>query len=244
MRIFFKQMIGASFSMSVFLIIMLVIHEFNLYGFNEDISNGWIWLLFYGYGILCASLIELIGKFIPNFTVIKQLIFYILFGYLIFFIVMQGELIFAIIAGTVGAFFALLFWMGKAFLKPAKWYAWLVFVIPLISLAMVPFDLTSKVGWYETKNNHSLTVEYDYFNGKHLVPIKGEKGEEIYFTVEHKVTDFNSYGMTIDVEGPVVEMEKEEIYSIVFKEKATKNIFVTTDRGRNGKFQVKWWKEK
>lgn len=237
-------MIGASFSISVFFIIMLAIHRFNFYGFSEDISNLWIWLLFYGYGILCALLIDLIRKYVPHLSLIKQAILYIVFGYLIFFIVGVSEPIFMFIAGTVGAFFSLLFWIGKESLKPSKWYAWLVFIIPLISLAIMPFDLTSKVGWHETKGSHSLTVEYDYFNGKHLVPIHGEKGEEIYFTIEHNVIDFDSYGVSIDLEGPVVEMKTDEIYRVVFEEKAMKNIFVTADKGRNGKFQVKWWKEK
>lgn len=106
-------MIGASFSISVFFIIMLVIHRFNFYGFSEDISNLWIWLLFYGYGILCAFLIDLIRKYMPHLSLIKQAILYIFFGYLIFFIVGVSEPIFMVIAGTIGAFSRYFFGLEK-----------------------------------------------------------------------------------------------------------------------------------
>lgn len=152
---FFKQLIGASFSISVFWVIMLVLSEFNLYAFHEDVPNLWIWLLFYGYGVLSAFLIDFMGKFIPRFTIIKQLMMYILFGYLIFFIALRTEFIFIMIAGTVGAFFSLLFWLGKEYLKPTRWYSSLVFVIPFICLLIIPFDFTSKVGWNETQDHAS-----------------------------------------------------------------------------------------
>src|SRR5690625_7712924 len=52
---------------------------------------------------------------------------------------------YALVAGAVGAFFSLLFLLGKEKLKPLKWHSWIVFFVPLVCFVIIPFDHTSKV---------------------------------------------------------------------------------------------------
>ncbi|MBU5467500.1 hypothetical protein KQI49_11785 [Virgibacillus sp. MSJ-26] len=49
---------------------------------------------------------------------------------------------------------------------------------------MIPIDFTSKVEWNEVETERYVEVEYDYFNGEHLIPIHGEQGEQIFFEID------------------------------------------------------------
>lgn len=61
--------------------------------------------------------------------------------------------------------------------------------------------------------------------------------------MEHHATTFDSYGMSIAEKGPVAELENDGVFSIVFEEKSVKHIYVEAIKGREGGFQVTWWKE-
>lgn len=237
-----EKLIGASLSISIFFIFILISNRFNLFEFHKLVASPGVWILFFGYGLMSSIVIDFIKRFIPNFFLGKQILLYILFGYLIFLILMPTE--YALIAGTVGAIFSLLFLLGKEKLKPSKWYSWIVFIIPLACVVMIPFNFTSKVGWDEVRKDASVEIEYDYFNGEHLVPIHGEQGERIYFEVEHHFNQGDSYGMSLyDENGNREGMNEENggLVSVKFEEEATKYIAVQAINGSNGQFQVKWW---
>ncbi|GAB3806905.1 hypothetical protein [Virgibacillus kimchii] len=239
-----ENLIGASFSISIFFIIMISSSGFNLFEFHNLITTPAIWALFFGYGLISSVVIDFIGKFIPNFSSGKQILLYILFGYLIFLILMPIE--YLLIAGTVGAFFSLLFLLGKEKLKPLKWYSWIVFVVPLVCFVMIPLDHTSKVGWNEVIGDKFVEVEYEYFNGEHLIPIHGQQGQQIYFDVEHHFSNGNSYGISLyDENGDHVGMNEEsnDVLSVEFKKATTKYIVVRAINGNQGQFQVKWWND-
>jgi hypothetical protein len=238
-----EKLIGASFSISIFFIIMFSSSGFNLFEFHELITTPAIWALFFGYGIISSIVIDFIGKFIPNFSSGKQILLYFLFGYILFLVLMPIE--YTLIAGTVGAFFSLLFLLGEK-LKPLKWYSWIVFVIPLVCLIMIPLDHTSKIGWKEVARDTFVEVAYEYFNGEHLIPVHGEQGEQIYFDVKHHFNNGNSYGLSLyDENGDYAGMNEEsgDVLSVDFKQTATKYIVVRAINGNQGQFQVKWWKE-
>ncbi|GIO21447.1 hypothetical protein [Oceanobacillus sp. J11TS1] len=214
-----EKLIGASFSISIFFVIMIIISQFNLFEFHELIISPVIWVLFFGYGLISSFIIDIIGKFIPCFSLGKQMLLYLLFGYLIFLIVMPIE--YALIAGTVGGIFSLLFLFGKEKLKPSKWYSWITFAAPLVCIVMIPLDFTSKVGWNEVTRDTFVGVEYKYFNGEHLIPIHGEQGERIYFEVEHHFSHGDSYGLSVyDENHNPAGMNEEDgdILSVDFKE--------------------------
>lgn len=241
-----ERLIGASFSISIFYFINYMSSEFNLYEFHQTVTIPEIWIVFFGYGILSSFIIDLIGKFLPSYDISKQILLYILFGYLIFFFFMPFD--FALLAGTVGALFSLLFLFGKAMLKPRRWYSWLVFVIPLTCIAIMPFDHTSKVGWHEVAGDSSVSVTYDYFYGEHLIPIHGLPGEKLYFEIKHQISDEVSYGYGFTVyneDGDYAGMndEGEDVISVEFEEESTKYIAVSVSGGKHSGFQVKWWNE-
>ena len=225
---------------------MFISSGFNLFEFHNSVTVPALWMMFFGYGIISSLVIDVIGKFVPSFSFAKQILLYILFGYLIFLVFMPIE--FALLAGTVGASFSFLFLLGKEKLKPARWYSWLVFAVPLACLEMMPFDHTSKVGWHEVVGDSSVEVTYDYFYGEHLIPIHGAQGEKIYFVVEHQISEGDSYGHGVSVYnegGDYAGMndEGEDVISVEFEEESIKYIAVqVTDGGQSG-FQVKWWNE-
>lgn len=194
-------------------------------------------MLFFGYGLLSSYIIDFIRKFISG-----QIVLYILFGYLIFLII--WPVVLGLIAGTVGAFFALLFLLGQEKLKPRKWYSWMAVIVPLVCLIMIPFDFTSKVGWHEVKEDNFVKVEYDYFNGQHLIPIHGKQGERILFNVDHQVRQGNSTGITLyDKDRKHIGMDEvnDDILSVEFEEDTTHYIVVEAINGHEGQFQVNWW---
>ncbi|WP_405097104.1 hypothetical protein [Oceanobacillus sp. FSL H7-0719] len=243
-RRFVENLIGASFSISIFFIIMISSSGFNLFEFHNLITTPAIWAIFFGYGFISSMIIDFIGKFIPDFSTGKKILLYILFGYLIFLILMPIE--YLLIAGTVGAFFSLLFLLGKEKIKPSKWFSWMVFVVPLVCIVMIPLDHTSKVGWNEVTGDKFVEVEYEYFNGEHLIPVHGQQGEQIYFNIKHHFNNGNSYGTSLyDEHGNHVGMNEERngVLSMEFKRETTKYIVVRAINGNQGNFQVTWWKK-
>lgn len=246
MSSFLEKLIGASFSISIFFIIMFISSSFNLFEFHHTVTEPAFWMIFFGYGLISSLVIDVIGKFIHSFSLAKQILLYILFGYLIFAVFMPID--FALLAGTVGALFSLLFLLGKEKLKPARWYSWFVFAVPLACLAMMPFDHTSKVGWHEVVEDSSVEVTYDYFYGEHLIPIHGAQGEKIYFMVEHQISEDDIYGYGVSVyneDGDYAGMNDEgyDVLSVEFEVESIKYIAVLVRGGRQSGFQVKWWNE-
>lgn len=237
-----ENLIGASFSISIFFIIVFFSNGFNLFEFHNMITTPAIWSLFFGYGIISSIIIDFIGRFIPKYSTGKQIMLYILFGYLIFLVLMPIEYVW--IAGTIGAFFSLLFLFGKNKLKPR--YSWIAFVVPLVCFLMIPFNHTSKVEWKEVTGDRFVEVEYEYFNGEYIIPIHGKQGEKIYFTVKHQFSNGNSYGVSLhDQNGEHVGMneENDNVLSVEFKKATTNYIVVRAIKGKEGKFLVRWWKE-
>ncbi|WP_100010234.1 hypothetical protein [Lentibacillus sediminis] len=240
-----EKLVGASFSISVFFIIMFISTGFNLFEFHELIASPWIWAVIFGYGLISSFLIDWIGMFIPRFTITKQIGLYILFGYLIFLVPLS--LPFLLIGGTIGAFFSLLFLFGKQKLKVTKWYSWIVFVVPLLCMVMIPFDYTSKQGWDETWGDNFAEIEYEYFNGEHLIPIHGKPGDKIYFEVEHHFSFGNSYGMSLydknsERTGMTPVNDDHDVFSTHFEEETVRFIVVRAIDGHDGEIRVNWWR--
>lgn len=104
---------------------------------------------------------------------------------------------------------------------------------------MIPMDFTSKVGWHEVQKDDVISVEYDYFNGGHMIPIYGEQGEKVFFEIDHRMSTYKSYSMSVSG----VQEEGDNTFSITFKEQSVQYILVEVTEGKNGTFRVSWWKE-
>ncbi|GAB4072849.1 hypothetical protein GCM10028778_05440 [Barrientosiimonas marina] len=101
------------------------------------------------------------------------------------------------------------------------------------------------MGWDVTTGDTFVEVEYDYFNGEHLIPIHGEQGERIYFDVEHHSGNSGSHGLSLhDDNGNLIGMNKEsnDVLSTAFEETTTNYIVVRAINGKHGRFRVNWWK--
>ncbi|MGY4691047.1 hypothetical protein ACW9JV_14755 [Salibacterium sp. K-3] len=98
-----------------------------------------------------------------------------------------------LMAGTVGAGCALLFYAGTAISRraaPLK-YGLAIFV-PCFLLILIPIDFTEKEQWTGTRDGTSYTASFEYFHGKHEIPVHAEAGQTI--TISHDFTSTNGGG--------------------------------------------------
>ncbi|WP_078393780.1 hypothetical protein [Shouchella patagoniensis] len=220
--------------------------DFNLYEYQELISSPWIWVAFFGYGIVSSFLIDFIGRFLRPFTRNKQMVLYILFGYLAF-VFFLPPLLFILYAGTIGALFSLLFFLGTTLAKKSIRYSLLVFVIPIGCLLLLPFDVTSKENWQEERGEDFVEVHYDAFNGEHLIPVQGRSGDRVYFTADHQIGNSSAHGLTAYDENKqylgMNEENEEGVRSIDFIDDTTYYIVVRGIEAEDGTIRVDWWFE-
>lgn len=203
------KLAGAGFSSSVFFIWMLFLSEFDMYKFSREISNGSVWTIFFGYGIGCSVIIDLFTWKMKSRKLSLIILLYVIAGYALFLIKgMNGITIFA---GSIGALFSLLFYFGT-YISNKKTVCKYLFamVLPLGFLILKNYDFTEKVHWQELQTKSTYTASYEYFNGKHEIPIRAEEGQTITFSIY--VTNGNGGGHgfhVIDERGKMVGMSEE-----------------------------------
>jgi hypothetical protein len=230
---------GAGFSIFIFFIATLFLTDFDMYEAVKNIANPFIWLVFYGYGIVCSLFIDLLVFKIPKINTTIKVILYILAGYIIF--IPWGWL--ALIAGTVGALCSLLFYLGM-YLSQRKMVFKYGFAImaPFILVILMNLDFTIKMKWEETKGDLSYTARFSYFNGEHAIPIHAKKGQTITFAVQFNNINEGGYGYhVLNEENELVGMNEvdEQKRRIEVKDSGIYRIIVTGD-GLKGSFQVVW----
>jgi hypothetical protein len=236
-----KKVAGAGFSLAVFFTWMLLMSEFDLYQFVQAISNRVYWFIFFGYGVVCSVGIDLVTWKLSRARLPLRILLYILAGYAIFNV---GEVnAFTFIAGTVGALCALLFFLGTYVSGKSTRFAYtFAFAAPLFFLLLMHVDFTEKVRWTEEQRDSTYTARFEYFHGKHEIPIAAEKGQTITFAVDvtnanggghgfHVLNDQDQIvGMTEESGGKMkIKAENTGIYRIVF-----------TGDGLKGSVTVTW----
>ena len=102
---------GAGFLLFVISIYLLLESGRDMYEFVEGISNWFLWIIIFGYGILCSLFIDLFVYKVPFASYLVKILLYIVAGYGIFFII-SINVYFIFIAGTIGAICSLIFYVG------------------------------------------------------------------------------------------------------------------------------------
>ncbi|WP_157888147.1 hypothetical protein [Bacillus marinisedimentorum] len=187
---------ASGFIWFVFSMAMLIGAEGDLYDFADSVSHGMLWAAFFGYAILSSMIIDFLYAKLPFSAPKIKMLLYIAAGYLIF--MLSGDLIFALIAGSVGAVFSLLFYAATRFLKKDALKYVFAIAVPLTVLAMSQMDFTEKEGWESRRTSSSYTATFEYFNGRHEIPIRLLKGETVLFSVDVKSENGGGYGYHVE----------------------------------------------
>lgn len=176
----FTKLTGAGFLFFMMAIYTLLLNGFELYDFSNTFREGLLWFVVFIYGIFSSVVIDLIA-FKIKASLWLRITFYIIAGYAIF--LFFGFSIFTIIAGTVGAIAALVFFYGTTLPKKSASIGLIIaFVIPAALFTLSLFDFTEKQGWTEQRREDKFSVSFDYFNGEHAIPVELKKGEAIDIT--------------------------------------------------------------
>lgn len=233
-----KKLSAAGFLLSIFSVIIFT-SSMELYDFSESMSVWFLWVMIYGYGILSSIVIDLLKFKMAFINVYIEVLLYLTAGFLPFVFIMDSPYIF--IAGFVGAFSAILFLAGHEFIKHKVTKSVFAFVIPITFLVIANIDFTSKQNWQEETTDSSYSVSFDYFNGKHHIPVEAESGERIIFTIDF-INENGGYGYSIlNVDKDPIGMEilsDNKLMATAPKD----GIYFIEIRGDNlqGKIEVDW----
>jgi hypothetical protein len=180
------RLAGAGLAIILFVMFFLYTSRFNVYEVFNDFHLGWriLWLIFYGYGIACSTVIDLIMLRIKK-REIRALVrgpIYFIAGFTFFQV--QGMNVYSIIAGMFGGLFALVFYVGTLLAGSSRSLRWIfALAAPLALLVLLQFDYTVKKGWSERSTGTSYEANFHYFNGRHEIPIYLDQGQELRFRV-------------------------------------------------------------
>ena len=221
----------------------------------EGVLNKILWAFVYGYGILVSMFIDwLIKKYAV--TKIKTIIgYYAIAGFGIFLIlgfivnIISADflnlefLVYAILAGIVGAFCALIFFLGTFIFNYSKIFKYIfAFLVPIGLFIIMSKDYTIKKNWESIQNENSYAASFSYFNGQYEIPIDVKKGQTVKITQQfhsenggghgfHIKDDKNRYVDTqlIDDDQSKFEVKKTGVYRAV-----------VTGAEVSGSFYVSW----
>lgn len=191
----FEKLTGAGFLLFIMAIYILFLNRFELYDFSKAFQEELLWFFVFIYGVLSSVVINFLTFKIKAGCWLK-ITFYILAGYAIF--LFYGFNVFTMIAGTVDAIAALVFFYGTALPeKSASISLIIAFVIPAGLFILSLIDFTEKQGWSEQREEHMFSARFDYFNGEHAIPVKLEKGELIDITMDFNNVNQGGHGFHV-----------------------------------------------
>ncbi|MFJ8261094.1 hypothetical protein ACIQ4I_03915 [Rummeliibacillus sp. NPDC094406] len=221
----------------------------------EGISNKVLWAFVFGYGILASIFID---RLIRRYTVThikKKIGLYAIAGFGIFLIlgfivnIISADffnlefLVYAILAGVVGAFCALIFFLGTVISNYSKIFKYIfAFLIPIGLFILMSRDYTIKKNWESIQNENSYAASFSYFNGQYEIPIDVKKGQIVKITQQFHSENGGGHGFYIkDENNRYVATQLIDDDQSKFKVKKT-GIYraVVTGDEVSGSFYVSW----
>lgn len=221
----------------------------------EEISNKMLWVFVYGYGILASMLIDwLIKKYAV--TNIKRIIgFYAIAGFSIFLIlgfivnIIAADtfnldfLSYAILAGIVGAFCALIFYLGTFILNYSKIFKFIfAFLVPITLFIIMSRDYTVKKNWESVQHENSYAASFSYFNGRYEIPIEAKKGQIVKITQQFHAENGGGHGFYMEDENNrsvAIQLIDDDQSKFEVKKTGVYRVGVTGDEV-SGSFYVSW----
>jgi hypothetical protein len=193
---FFTKLAGAGFTLFVIFTFLLLQNDFDMYEFGESISSGFIWIVIYLYGVICSSLIDFLEWKIPRINKGIKALLYMAAGYALF--LFNGFNVFTLIAGTIGALCSLLFYFGTYLSDRSKGTTFaFAILVPLFFIILLNIDFTEKKQWHEVSEDSSFTATFQYFDGKHDIPITVQAGQTITISIEFVNRNEGGYGYSV-----------------------------------------------
>ena len=188
---------GAGTGLTVVFIWLLIVSEIDWFEVSETLSNAYLWLAFFGYGLLVALIVEgVIWKFQIESKHARP-ISYVVAGFLVFFAF--GFNVFAVIASLISAIFAFIFYMGEMAARRSKAYRIaFAFILPVVFLVIAQIDFTVKREWEEQRTAEGYEAEFQFFHGEHRVPVELKKGESIAFAIRFNSDNEGGYGHSFE----------------------------------------------
>ncbi len=238
---FITKLAGAGFLMVLFTTFTFVVSHMDLYETYKAISAGFLWIIAFVYGVICSIIIDsIVLKFsISKYS--KICLLYMIAGYPIFLVFEFN--IYGIIAGTVGAICALLFYGASLIANHSKGFAYVfAFLLPILLLIVIPIDFTEKEGWNEIREETSYKATFDYFHGEHEIPLKVEKGQTVTVTFHFVRSNDGGFGYKVtDENGDFIGLIEHEDYQYKFRAEETEEVlFVVSGEHLQGCFTVNW----
>lgn len=215
-----------------------MIQSLNLYELSEILSSPWVWIPFYGYGILCSFIIDWLGK---QWSWIKPWTFllYIFAGYIVFVFLFEFWIA-LLIAGPIGAIAALIFYIGVEFITKSKSASFIfAMILPIIFIVVSMTDFTKKENWEVIDTETSYEAKFTYFNGEHKIPIQLVKGETLSFHVEFH-TEHGWGNHLEDGKGKYLPMDEQGERLIFSPEEDGEYYIVVNGDRASGRFVVDW----
>lgn len=235
-----SKLVGAGFSIVMFVIIFTIQSSLDLFELSEILSNPWIWIAFYGYALLSSFIIDWIASK-SSWAKRWSLLLHIMAGFMIFFPFI-GFWITVLIAGPVGAGAALIFFLGMKHVSRNKWTA-LIFalILPIVLLIVSITDFTKKEDWNEISQPTSYEATFSYFNGEHKIPVTLKKGEELLFDVDFNLKNEAGWGQHLEnIKGKYMPMDERE-GRFAFTAKAGGEYYIVVGgHHAKGSFTVNW----
>lgn len=235
-----RKLAGAGFSISVFFLLLLFVWRFDWFQWSEQIANWIFWALFFGYGIACSVLIDVLTYKLQGFRrfLIKGVL-YAAAGFGLFMV--KGLTAYSLFAGIIGAFAALSFYYGTFLAAQRRFNRYFcAFALPLIFLLLANIDFTQKTGWAETQTTSGITISFDYFHGKHEIPIELISGQNVAFTIKF-AAESGGYGFQVrdGKNQPVGLVENHGNYRFTAEHEGEYKIIITGNR-LSGGAEVAW----
>lgn len=235
------KLAGAGFLLFVISIYLLLSFGKDMYEFVEGVSSGFLWIIVFGYGILCSLLIDLWVLKVSNSIFSLKILLYILAGFGFFIITMDVSFMF--FAGTIGALCSLIFYVGTllSFRFQSFKYVFSI-VVPLIIIILMDVDFTEKEQWIEVKSETSYTATFDHFNGKHEIPILAKTDQTITLSYDFNPTNDGGHGFyMLNGKNKLVGLTEvsEKVLKLEVQKAGVYRMVVTGDDVK-GNFKVKW----
>jgi len=237
------KLAAAGFLLSVFFTFLLVASDFDMYEFVESISEWFLWAVCFGYAIFCSVVIDLVTYKFPRISHKVKIALYLIAGFSLFLVISLEVNIFTIIAGTVGAISALVYYFGTYLSDKIKPFRYIfAFILPIVFLVFIPFDFTEKEQWHEVKKENSYEATFEHFNGEHEVSIPLKAGQQVILSHQFQNTNGGGHGFRIkNEENKLVGITELGEYKWKFEVQETGVYrFVVTGDDVKGGFQLSW----
>ncbi|WP_146551486.1 MULTISPECIES: hypothetical protein [Rummeliibacillus] len=232
---------AAGFLFFLFFLIVFFSSDMKMYQTVEGVSNHVLWTFIFGYSILASIFIDwLIKKY--SVTQLKTKIeLYAVAGFAIF--LLFGLSMYTVIAGTVGIFCALIFYLGTVLSTHSRIFKYIfAIVVPITLFVLISRDYTIKKNWKALQKDNSYAASFDYFNGRQEIPIKAVKGQTMILTRQFHAENGGGHGFHIvDEEGRYVGVQSisEDRMKMNVKKAGIYRAVVTGDEVA-GSFYISW----